>query len=213
MTMEESNVDQGGYMDEGIIEFSDQDLKDLEQLGVTGGDLPEFHPVLHVWRAVLEPARELRKEKVTPQYASKMVQSYPGLTYPDTAELQDRYYAKVIELLEILEFEIGSDAECLSPASPEEDVAENSDHYRAMLLTWQQAFLQWELEWTCTDADAAIELAAISEVHKMFFGQTGLTAFLDNIKFEYTEADSASLSQALDEQRARFFELEEVNGE
>ena len=80
-------------------------------------------------------------------------------------------------------------------------MAENSGHYKNLLMTWQLAFLAWELAWECTDPHAVAELAAISEVHKLFFSDTGITAYLDNIRFQYTEADRDDLTAALNELR------------
>ena len=200
------------------IELSEQDQADIIQLygepdGGPAGEIPAYHTILEVWRAVLEPAAELAKEKVTPQYASKMVATYAGLTLADCKDLQASYYAKIGQLAEILDLEIKSDPDCLSYSEPEDDAEENAYHYKGLLLTWQQLFLQWELEWTCTDEGAGVELAAISEVHKLFFGQTGLTQHLDNIRLEYTEDDQAELAEALQEQRDQFVTTEAVNGE
>lgn len=187
------------------IEFSEQDVADLAMLGALpeGTEVPSYHPILEVWRELLKPATELAAERVTPQYASRIVASYAGITFADMPEVQARYYGKIVELLEILDFEIGTDAECLTYATPEEDVEHNGHHYKNLLLNWQLAFLSWELTWDCTDPAAAIELVAISEVHKMFFGPTGLTQFLDNIRFNeiYTEDDQAILTAALEELR------------
>lgn len=191
------------------IELSDQDQSDLDRLfaepdGVEATEAPAFHTVLEVWREVLRPASALAGEKVTPAYAGKMVQSYPGIGFADVQELQARYYAKIEQLLDILHLEISTDDNCLVYTDPAEDAAENAHHYKNLLATWQLLFQQWELEWDCTDPAAAVELAAWSEVYKMFFGPTGITQFLDNIKLEYTEDDSATLSELLQDQREEF---------
>ena len=182
------------------IEITDEELAAfVGNEGLEDGEAPPYHPILRVWREVLSPAREELDAKVTPQWASRIVTTHTGLTFGDMEKFRDSYFGKIVELLEILELEIESDDECLSYATPEEDVEHNGDHYRNLLLTWQMAFLQWELDWETTAPDAAVELAAISEVHKMFFGQTGVTAFLDNIKFEFTEADQQLVAEALEE--------------
>jgi hypothetical protein len=162
---------------------------------------PEYHTILEIWREVLLPANELKGEKVSPQYATKMVSMYPGMTYRDVPDLQERYYDKISELLKILKAEIRKDADCLTWTNAADDATYNTEHYKDLLRDWQLRFLAWELDWDTRSSDAAIELAAISEVHKMFFGQTGLTQFLDNIKLEYTEADQAALAEALQELR------------
>ena len=48
---------------------------------------------------------------------------------------------------------------------------------------------------------AAVAGAVTSELHDMFFGATGLTQYLDNIKFEFTEADQRALADSLIEAR------------
>jgi hypothetical protein len=159
-----------------------------------------FNPILKVWREVLKPARTEAQKKPTPQWCSKMVQMYQ-LSYKDCEELRDRYFAKIEELDQILLDEIALDDECLTYATPEEDAEHNSQHYKDLLTAWQLQFLEWELDWNCEDANAAVEIAANSEVHKMFFSNTGLVAFLDNIRFEFTEADQVALSEAINKRK------------
>lgn len=182
------------------IEFSEQDKIDLANLA---GDapLPQFHTVLEVWREVLKPARTEAGKRVTASWASKIVQSYPEITFAQMAEFRDRYYGKIEELYQILLEEIASDDECLSYRDPAEDAAENAEHYKNLLTLWQQRVLSWELAWVHDDPMAGVELGAIAEVHKMFFSNVGIAAFLDNIKFEFTEDDQQQLAEVLEEQR------------
>jgi hypothetical protein len=182
------------------IEFTDKDQEDLQKLLEEGVE-PEFHTVLEVWREVLSNGPELSKEKVTPQWATKIVSGYPGITFADMEDVQARYFGKIAELANVLDLEIKSDKDCLTYSTFEEDRVENSHHYKNLLRDWQLSFLQWELDWSTISHDAAVELAAISEVHKMFFGPTGLTAYLDNIQFEFTEQDQQDLAEALMELR------------
>lgn len=182
------------------IELSEQDEKDIAKLLEEGAE-PEFHPVLEVWREVLSNGPDLAKEKVSPQWASKIVATYAGVTFADMEDVQAGYFNKIAELARILDLEIATDKECLTYRTPEEDKTENASHYKNLLRDWQLTFLQWELDWNTRDPHAASELAAISEVHKMFFGPTGLTAYLDNIQFEFNEQDQQDLAEALLELR------------
>lgn len=182
------------------IEMSEQDEADLARL-LEDGTEPAFHPVLEVWREVLSNGPELAKEKVSPQWASKIVGTYSGVSFADMDDVQNGYFSKIGDLADQLTVEIASDKDCLTYSTPEDDALENALHYKNLLLNWQLTFLQWELDWNCRDPHAAAELAAISEVHKMFFGPTGLTAYLDNIKFEFDEADQLALAEALMELR------------
>lgn len=184
------------------FEYNEADQADIEKLfGEPDGgpDIPspEFHTILEVWREVLKPANDEAKKKVTPQWANRMITSYAKLDFADLDILRDMYFEKIAELAQIVDAEIATDSDALTWATPEEDGDENSEHYKNVLTEWQLRFLGWELDWTCTDEWASVELASISEVHKMFFGDNGLTQFLDNIRFEFTEADQAELAGAL----------------
>ena len=118
-----------------------------------------------------------------------------------TIECIEQDYEGKCHVCVVLDNEISTDDQCLTYTEPAEDAKENSHHYKNLLLQWQLMFLQWELEWDPTTPYAAIELGAISEAHKMFFGQTGITAFLDNIGFEYTEDDQQVMQETLAEFR------------
>lgn len=203
-----------GPLDERI-ELSDQDQADLERLygsdesPVEEQEAPYF-PLLRVWRQVLEPAAAEATKKVTPQWANRMVSKYADLHFADMNELRDRYFGKIEALRQILLAEIETDDEAESPTTVLEDLEQNAGHYKALLIAWQVQLMQWELEWTCTDPHAAAELAAIGEVHTMFFGSPsgapGLVAHLENIRFEFTDADQAELAQALAEVRESYGE-------
>lgn len=172
-----------------------------ELLAGTSENQPTFHPVLRVWREVLAPAKAESTKRVTPAFANKITSSYRELDFADMNDYRDRYFAKIAELAHILDLEIATDSDCLSYTTPEEDVENNSTHYKNLLLDWQKAILQWELDWDCTARGAAAELAAISETHRMFFGDIGLVAYLDNIKLEFDEGDQEAMSEALNEMR------------
>lgn len=156
-----------------------------------------YHSLLEVWREVLRPAVTEQAKKITPQWANRICSSYREVFFHDIPAFRDRYFAHILELAAILNLEIAEDFECLNVTSPEEDLELNSERYMNVLINWQRAFLQWELDWNTEDPHAAVELAAISETHKMFFDQTGLITLLDQINFTLTEADQEMLAQAL----------------
>jgi hypothetical protein len=168
---------------------------------IEGSEPPKYHTILQVWREVLRPAADEAKKRITPQWANRIVTSYTGVSFGDMADFKDLYFGKIMELDQVLLAEIEADDECLNAATPEEDVEQNTFHYINVLTDWQKTFLSWELDWDCTHPDAALELAAIAEVHKMFFEQTGLVALLDQIKFEFTDADREQLAAELEDLR------------
>ena len=123
--------------------------------------------------------------------------TYQDISYPDTVEVHSRLFMLVDELAEILDAEIATDDECLKRTSVEEDREENGTHYLNLLREWQSHLLRTEMQWNPLAPYAAIDLAALSEVHGMFLGQNGLVGHLDSIGFQFTEADQEALVEAL----------------
>lgn len=160
-----------------------------------------FNPVLKVWLEVLDASKQVRQEKINPQWALRVCTSHTGMTFKDMPAYRDVYYAKIDELTEALRVEIDDDDECLNVTAAEEDAENNSVHYLNILFTWQKQILGWELDWNCTADDAAIELAAIVEVHKMFFGEVGLVSLLDQINFEFPDTVQEQLMLELEEMK------------
>jgi hypothetical protein len=177
-------------------EITSKDARDIEMLAGGENGEPTFHTVLQVWRDVLEP-------EITPQWAVKLVQTYAEVQFADMQFIHDLYYTKIIELRDMLLVEIATDDECLKYTSAEEDAVENWEHYRNLLHAWNLRFLEWELDWDSNDPLAGCQLAATAEVHALFFReQHGITAYLDNIKFEFTQSDKDALTAMLDEKKA-----------
>ena len=156
-----------------------------------------YHTILELWREIFAPAKTERLKKITPQWANRIVTSFAGVTFADMPAFRDYYFDMLQELDAILLVEIDTDDECLKHTSAEEDVEHNTHHYLNVLITWQKQFMQWELEWDTTNPTAAVELAALSEVHKMFFDANGVTNLLDQIKFVFTDADRELLAAEL----------------
>jgi hypothetical protein len=180
---------------DNVIELPTTEWEETEEVSVP---TPQFHTVLEVWREVLKPAEAERTKRVTPQWANRIVGAYQGITFADMEGFRDLYFGRLGELNQILLDEIASDEDCLTYATAEEDLENNHGHYKALLFNWQLHFMGWELAWECTSATAEIELAVISEIHKMFFGDTGITPFLESIRFEFTDADQHELTAALE---------------
>lgn len=179
-------------------------LSELDQaeLDALDAEPPTYHTLLQVFRTVLEPAREDQTQRVGPGWASRITQTFPKIELQDMNRFRDLYFAKVLEMLDILEYIISTDDQALGRLDIESDREGNWHHYRNLLELWQAQIVTWEKNWNCEDPDAAIELGAISEVHRMFFGAEGLTAFLDNIGFQLTEADQTEMAEVLNEIKA-----------
>lgn len=171
---------------------------DLSDLGEAQEQAP-YRTLLEIWRAVLEPAvsGEMRDEPIAPQWAVKMVTTYPGVGFADVEGIHNGVFEMAAELSQILEDEIATDDEALKKATPQEDAEENAAHYKYLLAAWQIHILNEELAWRPGDRDAAVTLAILSEVQQMFLGATGLVAHLEEIGFQFTEADREELAEHL----------------
>ena len=156
-----------------------------------------YHTILEVWREVLKPAADEQYKRITPQWATRVIAAYPEIAYADMPAFRELYFGSILHLASILDDEISGDDECLNLTSAEEDVEHNTHHYLNVLFSWQMQFMQWEIEWDCTAPDAALRVAALGEVHKMFFDPMGLTALLDQINFEFTDTDRDTLGEML----------------
>lgn len=184
------------------IEFDVPD--DASEL--TPPELSPYRPLLAIWHAVLEPAvdGDMRKDPISPQWATKMVTTYPGIAFADVDALHHGVFDMASELAGLLNEEIASDDECLKQSSAQDDCKENAVHYRNLLAGWQLYLLAEELLWRTSDPAAAVKLATLSEVQQMFLGQSGLVAHLDTIGFEFTESDQAELAGHLAAARQMF---------
>lgn len=174
------------------------------------GDLIEeaskakYHTLLEIWTELLKPAESERHQPIAPQWANKIVSTYNGMSFQDMGDFRARYFDKIQDLSGILAGVVSEDDEALKRISPEEDATLNRHHYLTLLYAWQQQILTWELEWYWADPSAAAELAAISEVHKMFFSEQGITAHLDEIGFQFDDIDRQALVEMLEETRKDF---------
>lgn len=187
------------------LPLTEQDKADLKTMHAEDaltvlreGEEPSFHTVLEVWREVLKPAFAERNNRVTPQWATRICASYKEINYADFAAFKDLYYDRIEELINILVAEIDSDEECLNQETPIEDVAHNAQHYKNIIRDWQVRFLEWELAWSPDHSDAAIQLATISEIHRMILGPEGLLPFLESIQFQFSEEDQTWLRDELE---------------
>jgi hypothetical protein len=180
------------------IELTEQDEADLAAMAAEPSAEPApFHPLLEVWLKILEPAEAEAHARIEPSWASRICAEYPQMTFALMEQFRDLFFERISELKAILQAEVDSDEDCLKATSPIEDRELNSQHYKNLLCDWQVRVQEWELAWSPNWAWAAADLAAISEVHKMFFSQKGLCAHLDNIGFEFTEADQQVVAEAL----------------
>lgn len=186
------------------VTMTEQDELDIAKLLSDPNVKPVFKPILTVWREILSHVPNERTKPVTPQWAVRMLSTFVGLSFGDLQRLQDSYFDKMAVLAQIVDDEIASDDECLKVMDVDEDRTENAGHYLAIITAWQKKFMGWELDWRTENADAAIELAAISESHTSLFGndvRPGIVQYLDSINLRFTDEDQAELQRQLHEMK------------
>lgn len=160
----------------------------------------EYNTVLRVWQEILSPAGDLVEEPITPKWALYIVNTYPEMTFNKVELFQKTFYGLLEELGGILQEIIDGNKDCLKVADAEEDLEENRQIYLQVIEAWQVALRQRELAWDSNSTTAAEQLAAISEVDRLVFGQEGFINYLDSIKLEVTEAEQQYLTDLLNEQ-------------
>jgi len=177
-------------------EFTEQDEKDLATLL---GDASEakYNPVLRIWQEILSKKNRDHGARITIPWATAICGKYEGMTYGLMPAFVQKYFELMAHLVEVLDFEIASDDECLNQHTVDDDLEHNGVHYLNLLTNWQKSLLAYELGWDCTAPDAAAHIAALGEISSFFFGEIGLTGHLGAISFEFTEADQADLAEAL----------------
>lgn len=177
-------------------EFTEQDQADLDKL-LAEQEKPEYHTLLEVWKNILSKANLDANRRVTMKWANGIVGQYQGVGFGDMKAFTEIYFDLIDDMVKILEFEISTDEDCLKPDNPADDIELNSSHYKNVLTLWQQSMLQRELEWDCESPTAALEIAALAETHKVFFGSNGLTGHLEALSFDFTEDDQQELANVL----------------
>lgn len=200
--MSENNEPVEFIEEAGVL--SERDQAELAALLGKEPEEGEYHTLLEVWTEILKQSNLEANRKVTMKWAQGIVSQYMGIGFSDLGRFTEKYFAKVQEMTDILAYEISTDEDCLKPSKPGEDIEHNEIHYKNLVNAWQQAFLISELEWDYASPDAALDIAALAEAHKVFFGQNGILSHLEAIQFTFTEEDATALAELLSETNAQY---------
>lgn len=170
-----------------------QDEADLQAM------LDEAPPrtLLETWDKLLESAATVREERIAPDVAVKIVQSWPELKYSDLPAYNELFFSHVEEAHRILKEEIAKNDNCL--LNVDNDAEENGDIYRELIFLWQKHFLEVSHEWDPASVDAAVALAAMGRAQSFLFEPgRGLINHLDHLKgFEFGDADRDAMGDRL----------------
>lgn len=166
--------------------------------------IPEVQPitVLETWLKVLGTADIGDDEpKVSMQFASHLIRSYPELKFRDLKAVDARFREKLLDFRDILQAEV--DGEPAALKRMDTDAVDNRHLYLNAILGWQQSTVEWERNWDPSDLNAAVEFAACAEAHRFALSPMGLLAHLEAIGFEFGPDDEQTVIDAVMEQEGR----------
>lgn len=166
--------------------------------------IPEVQPitVLETWLKVLGTADIGDNEpKVSMQFASHLIRSYPELKFRDLKAVDARFREKLLDFRDILQAEVDGEPAALKRMAT--DAADNRHLYLNAILGWQQSTVEWERNWDPSDVNAAIEFAACAEAHRFALSPMGLLAHLEAIGLEFGPDDEQTVIDAVMEQEGR----------
>lgn len=166
--------------------------------------IPEVQPitVLETWLKVLGTADIGDDEpKVSMQFASHLIRSYPELKFRDLKAVDARFREKLLDFRDILQAEVDGEPAALKRMAT--DAADNRHLYLNAILGWQQSTVEWERNWDPSDVNAAVEFAACAEAHRFALSPMGLLAHLEAIGLEFGPDDEQTVIDAVMEQEGR----------
>lgn len=166
--------------------------------------IPEVQPitVLETWLKVLGTADIGDDEpKVSMQFASHLIRSYPELKFRDLKAVDARFREKLLDFRDILQAEVDGEPAALKRMAT--DAVDNRHLYLNAILGWQQSTVEWERNWDPSDVNAAVEFAACAEAHRFALSPMGLLAHLEAIGLEFGPDDEQTVIDAVMEQEGR----------
>lgn len=177
--------------------ISQQDVADLEAMYAEGEDITQ-RSLFEVWRELLSNVDKVAGEPIPMVVAHKVVNSWPKLTYQDTARYHAVYHEFLNTLKAPLEAVIAAHPEVLD-RSGTEDGELNHEHYLNLLVTWHLGFEKLEQEWRAGDGDSHIQLAAQIDARSFVFSATGFAGHLDAIQFQVSDEEFMAAVEAAKE--------------
>lgn len=168
-------------------ELADVDLEAIAASFAEGEAPVMTHTLLEIWNDLLSNAELGVEEHISPMLANSIISKWDRLEFSDIPAYWALYHELMIELRDILHDVIATDPDCYKHV--EDDGVENRKLYMEVLFGWTDRINQWEEQWDCTDPRAAIELAAIADVARMFTGQTGIVEHLSQPQMNFTFGD------------------------
>lgn len=161
-------------------QLSEQDLKDLETLGSTE---EPTRSLLEVWHKLLgEGVDAAAAAPISVHVASKVVASWPFLTFQETASYHELYHSLIKELRTVVLDAIDMHPDALGWVG-ENDAEHNHDVYKDILVGWHNLLDFYEDQWRAEDPESHLWVAVLADTRAFFFSQMGMAGHLDSIGF------------------------------
>jgi len=177
-------------------ELSEQDKADLNDLyGVDADDAPR-HTLLRIWSELLSNIEKSANEKISMGIAGRIVASYPKITFQETQRYHELYHEYLLDIRELLLATINDHPGC-ADVPPDDDLAENYELYKALIISWNLHLDSIEREWVAEDPESHIKFGALVDVRGNLFSQMGLAGHLDTIGFKMDTEEIVNALQSV----------------
>ena len=190
------------------IPMEEQTPEDLAAIAASfaEGSSDELPPltvtVLRIWQEILGNIEESRQERISPTLAARVVRAWSNMTIQEVPQ----YWALYYDLLESARTRLHNVLSAHPDAidQVENDAEENREVYLEVAFEWNDLLARMDEQWNCTDPEAHLQLAALTDVAGFLTGPNGLFDALSQpqVGFEFTEADQAALAKRLGEAAA-----------
>ena len=164
------------------------------------GEEPQYHSVLKVWRAMLDPEQQQRHLPPTPDWCAVLIARWPFLSFAECGRVQERYFEIFDVAHEIIEQVARDNPEAFEVDNREDDL-ENKDIYVFLLTELQRALLVVQSEWSHDAPDAGPQMAALGEAQQQLLGKDGLASFLSVVGLPFSMEEQDEMSAELAEFR------------
>lgn len=163
-------------------------------------DEPEYHAILKVWRAMLNPEQQQRHLRPTPDWCAVLIARWPFLRFDQCGTVQAEYFRIFDAMHAIIEQAAADNPEAFEVDNREDDV-ENKDIYVHILTEFQKALFVAQSEWSYDDPDAGPKMSALGEVQAQVLGKDGLASYLGVIGLPFTQEEQDAMNKELNEFR------------
>lgn len=161
--------------------LSEQDRADLASLGLgpdAQDETPEQHSLLRVWSEVLSNIEDAAAEPVSMGVAGKIVAGWPQISFQETERYHELYHDYLLDVRSLLEATIADHPGAIDHMEAD-DIAENFEIYKALVISWNIRLDELEQAWRATDEDSHVVFAALVDARGFLFSRTGFAGHLE----------------------------------